>query len=63
MSNKIKTKFRVRLTCIILAGLMVLGVATTTIFVIIDLLSDDNKKTVSISAPIELSVVDGDWRL
>ena len=36
MSNKASSKLWVRIACIILAGLMVVGVATTAIFMIFD---------------------------
>lgn len=36
MSNKDSKKFWVRLSCLILAGIMVVGVATTAIFMIVE---------------------------
>lgn len=65
MANKRSNKFWVRLTCLILVGLMVLGVATTAIFFIVNLLTpeDDDHKDHNHSAEAELPNYDELWTL
>ena len=43
MSNKLTSKLWVRIVCIFLAGLMVIGVATTAIFMILDAIEHSNE--------------------
>ena len=62
MSNKNKIKLSVRVACIALAALMVLGVATTTIFVLIDVFKKDDKKNdIKIEEQIELASFGEEW--
>ena len=43
MANKDSKKFWVRIACFVLAGLMIVGVATTAIFMIVEGLNHDHK--------------------
>lgn len=64
MSNKNTNNMWVRLTCLILAGIMVLGVATTAIFLIVNILGadgKDKKDTLSVSYQAELPKYDERW--
>ena len=64
MSNKNTKNLWVRLTCLSLAGIMVLGVATTAIFLIVNILGadgKDKKDSLSVSYQAEFPVYDERW--
>ncbi len=65
MNNKDPKKFWVRIACFVLAGLMVLGVATTAIFLIVDLVSsqNDKKKSLSIEEQVNLPNYEERWTI
>ena len=62
MSKYGKNKMLIRVISIVLAGLMVIGVGTTAIFVIINLFGNDGKKdSAKICETFEIATVDDGW--
>ncbi len=61
MANKGTNNLWVRITCIILAGLMVVGVATTAIFLIVNLFNYKSSSSFVIEEQAELPSYDEDW--
>ena len=69
MSKSTNSKLWVRIVCIILAALMVIGVATTAIFIIVDFIQtaiaesekNANKKSANAVEVIALPEYDTDW--
>ena len=69
MSNSTTNKLWVRIVCIILAALMIIGVATTAIFIIVDFIQaaieenekNANKKSVDAVEVIALPEYDANW--
>ena len=61
MSNKGTNNLWVRITCFILAGLMVIGVATTAIFLIVNLFNHQSSSSFAIEEQAELPSYDEEW--
>ena len=61
MSNKNSSKFWVRLSCLILAALMIAGVATTAVFMILDAIEEDKHNHTRAYTQIALPEYDEKW--